>query len=71
MAERIVRDSAKRSDGLATVPSTIGLEKATNPFLRYRQSAIAATLAALGKLDVQHAGPDQVFAALRSWKNTF
>jgi len=32
--ERINTDSAKRHAGLPTIPSTIGLEKATNPFLR-------------------------------------
>jgi hypothetical protein len=34
-------ETDKREHDLPTVPSTIGLEKATNPFLRYREPAIA------------------------------
>lgn len=70
LAERIVTESAKREQGLPTVPSTIGLERATNPFLRYRERDIADTLAQAGKLE-PGAAPLAVFAALRQWKNTF
>ncbi|HEY0064984.1 MAG TPA: hydroxyacylglutathione hydrolase [Telluria sp.] len=67
---RIAHDSALRAQGLATIPSTIGKEKATNPFLRYRQAAIADNLRELHKLAP---GADAVaaFAALRAWKNSF
>ncbi len=68
--ERMASDSMKREHGVPTVPSTIGLEKATNPFLRYREPAIAGRLAAAGKL-APEAAPLQVFAALREWKNHF
>lgn len=70
IAARTARDGALRERGLATIPTSIGMEKATNPFLRYREPAIAATLVTLGKLP---AGADAVstFAALREWKNTF
>jgi len=51
------------------VPSTIGLENATNPFLRYREPAIVASLHAAGRL--QQADPVAAFAALREWKNNF
>ena len=34
LAERIARVDAMRAEGRATVPSTIALERATNPFLR-------------------------------------
>ena len=67
---RIARDSAKRADGLATVPSTIAIEKATNPFLRYREPAIVASLVAAGKL-AANASPLASFTALREWKNNF
>ena len=67
---RIVSDTAKREAGQATVPSTIGLEKATNPFLRYTEPAIVASLLAAGKLETG-AAPLASFAALRAWKNVF
>jgi hydroxyacylglutathione hydrolase len=70
IAERTERDSASRQRGEATIPSTIGLEKATNPFLRYQEPAIARQLVQEGKLR-PNAQPLDVFAALREWKNTF
>jgi hydroxyacylglutathione hydrolase len=54
------------------VPSTLGEEKQTNPFLRYDQPAITQTLRDTGKLS--HAEPVSsvaAFAALREWKNSF
>lgn len=70
IASRLEAESAKRAAGVPTVPSTIGLEKATNPFLRYRQPAICAHLAESGRLAAQG---DAIasFAALREWKNSF
>jgi hydroxyacylglutathione hydrolase len=70
LARRVLADGAKRAAGLATVPSTVGLETATNPFLRYRERAIVASLVAAGKL-APGAAPVEAFAALRQWKNTF
>jgi hydroxyacylglutathione hydrolase len=67
---RMQEDSARREQGLATIPSTIGKEKATNPFLRWRQPAIAGQLILQGKLAPGAAGITP-FAALREWKNTF
>ena len=63
------RDQAKRDRGEPTVPSTIGEERATNPFLRAHLPGVRAAAAA-------HAGralADDVasFAALREWKNVF
>jgi hydroxyacylglutathione hydrolase len=66
---RIGVEQAKRDRGLSTVPSTIGLEKLTNPFLRYREPAIAERLAAAGRLSQRE--PVAVFAALREWKNSY
>ncbi len=70
LMRRIEIETAKRAAGLATVPTTIGLEKATNPFVRTSEPAIVATLQQAGKL-----GPDTsaeaTFTALRLWKNTF
>jgi hydroxyacylglutathione hydrolase len=67
---RIADEHAKRAAGLPTVPSSIGLEKATNPFLRYQEGAIAGSLERAGKL-APGAPPVQAFAALREWKNNF
>jgi hydroxyacylglutathione hydrolase len=67
--DRQARDEAKRKRGLPTVPSTIGDERRTNPFLR-------AGVAHVRKAAEAHAGrplPSDVeaFAALRAWKNAF
>lgn len=58
-----------RAAGLPTLPSSIALERASNPFLRCTESEIAQNVAqhialnSLQELDV--------FTAMRSWKNTF
>jgi hydroxyacylglutathione hydrolase len=70
IASRIAAESAKRERGLPTIPSTIALEKATNPFLRYREAEIAEQLVAAGRL-APRAEPLAVFAALREWKNSY
>ncbi|MEG1052266.1 MAG: hydroxyacylglutathione hydrolase C-terminal domain-containing protein, partial [Janthinobacterium sp.] len=70
LQERIAIDTEKRQQGLSTVPSTIALEKATNPFLRYREPAILTSLKVEGKLAAD-ASPVEAFAALRMWKNSF
>ena len=49
-------EQAKRAQGLATVPSTIGLEKATNPFLRDQMPTIVRHLIASGRLQGKYAG---------------
>ena len=67
---RVAADSQARGTHLPTVPSTIAIEKATNPFLRYREAAIVASLVAAGRLG-QEAAPVEAFAALREWKNVF
>lgn len=69
LAERIRTEQAKRDQGLPTVPSTIAVEKATNPFLRYREPAIAQHLIKEGR--VNDPEPIAVFTALRQWKNNY
>ncbi len=54
-----------RDQGRPTVPTTIGEEQATNPFLRADSTAIQATLGLSG------AGPVEVFAEMRQRRNTF
>lgn len=57
-------EAAKEEDRFL-VPSTIGEEKATNPFLRAGEPALARSV------DKEGAPPAEVFAALREWKNRF
>ena len=70
LALRMRDEAAKRTAGLPTVPSSIGLERRTNPFLRYREPALVGALVAAGKLG-DAATPVEAFAALREWKNVF
>lgn len=60
---------ALRARGLPSLPSTMGSERACNPFLRIDQPGILASLA--GHLG--HAPRDraEAFGALRLWKDTF
>ena len=51
-----------------TLPSTIALEKATNPFLRCTEPGIIRTLHKRGLTDSTELA---VFSALREWKNYF
>ena len=69
LAARAERDGARRSRGEATVPSTIGEERATNPFLRCQEPEVVASAE-------RHAGRKlaskvDVFAEIREWKNHF
>jgi hydroxyacylglutathione hydrolase len=59
---------ALRRDGLPTLPSTIGIERRINPFLRSDQPALATAAQIHGATSDD---PVAVFAALREWKNTF
>ena len=69
LQQRIVADQEKRELGRPTVPSTLAVELATNPFLRWRQPAVLASLQHSGRLTKgDHVA---AFAALRAWKNTF
>jgi hydroxyacylglutathione hydrolase len=58
-----------RQRGEPTLPSTIGLEKRINPFLRVHQSAVRAAAMGYDPHITNH--PASVFGALRQWKNTF
>jgi len=63
LQERIAKVSVMRQKGEATVPSTIGLEKRTNPFLRWDVPAIQRSAG----IDI----PDRVFARIRGKKDNF
>ncbi|HKM37323.1 MAG TPA: hydroxyacylglutathione hydrolase [Thiopseudomonas sp.] len=67
--QRIVQVRQLRDNQHITLPSHIALEKRTNPFLRCEQTAVikAAQQQTGQELKENH----EVFAALRSWKDTF
>ncbi len=67
--QRIIEVAAIRKQGKMSLPSTIELELACNPFLRCDQIDVitAAQQFAGGTLS----SPLQVFKALRLWKDTF
>ena len=66
---RAASDAQKRNSGQPTLPSTIGREKQTNPFLRCAQAAVVSS--ANKYLGARASSPVQVFAAIRQWKNEF
>ena len=68
---RIVADTEKRRRDIPTVPSTIDLENATNPFLRAAEPAIRQRLASLGKLPADRSDALAAFTTLREWKNVY
>lgn len=69
LQQRIVTEKGKRQKSLPTLPSSIGLELETNPFLRCNDPALVKSAATqLSKLP---ASEIEVFAALRAWKDRF
>ena len=69
VASRLEQAQQARERGEFTVPSSVGAEKKTNPFLRYREPGVLHTLQQAGRL--QGNDPVDAFAALREWKNGF
>jgi len=69
LEKREARDRQLRAEGKPTLPSRLGEEKATNPFLRCREPAVIAS--ANKYLGARIADPVRVFAAIRDWKNQF
>lgn len=65
LAARMDEVSRLRAAGKPTVPSTMGLEKATNPFLRPASKGLRATLGMANAPDVE------VFAETRRRKDRF
>jgi hydroxyacylglutathione hydrolase len=59
---------ALRQQSQPTLPSSIGLEKAVNPFLRTHLPTVAH---AVQQFDPNAREPVAVFAALRTWKDQF
>ena len=57
-----------RAQGVPTLPSTISVERAINPFLR---TTSAPLIQSVVSQDPQARSEVEVFAALREWKNRF
>jgi hydroxyacylglutathione hydrolase len=69
LRELEVKAAKLRDQDLPTLPSTIGQEKSTNPFVRCLEPAVIASASKFaGK---QLADPVSVLAAIREWKNGF
>ena len=66
---RLDEATRMRAENLSTVPSTIGIEQATNPFLRSHLPGLRAS--AQQRLGHAPADTAQAFAAIREWKNVF
>jgi hydroxyacylglutathione hydrolase len=65
----VKRTAAVRGEGRPSLPSTIGLEKRVNPFLRSRHEDVKSS--AERRAGKPLPAPAEVFAAIRSWKDTF
>jgi hydroxyacylglutathione hydrolase len=69
LAVREERATALRAAGRPTLPSTLGEERATNPFLRCAEPVVVES--ANKYLGSRIGDPVSVFAAIREWKNRF
>ena len=69
LIERQQAAQALRDKGEPTLPSTIGLERATNPFLRAAEPSVQRQAQARGA--PTDASPVEIFATLRQWKDNF
>lgn len=68
LRRRVDEVAIARGKGLATIPTTIELEKATNPFLRCQVPEVIASVRNRGE-DASDALA--VFTALRKWRDAF
>lgn len=67
LAQRERSAKALRAQGKPTLPSTLGEERATNPFLRSTEPAVVESVNKY--LGSRVSDPVKVFAAIREWKN--
>ena len=63
LQQRTKEVKAARKANQATVPSKLGIEKMTNPFLRWDQSAL--------QVATGHTEPTRTFGKLRGMKDLF
>ena len=69
LLERLINTKKLRAQKLATVPSSLSLEKATNPFLRCHLPSIKK--AAEKFINKPLNSPIEVFAVIREWKDSW
>jgi hydroxyacylglutathione hydrolase len=69
LASYLLRCQSLRAQNFPTLPSSIGLEKRINPFLRTAQPEVVQT--AKARSPGQPTDAVSVFATLREWKNVF
>jgi hydroxyacylglutathione hydrolase len=69
LTAREARDIASRERGEPTVPTTIGLELATNPFLRCAEASVRNAARRRASRELPDAAA--VFAEVRAWKDGF
>jgi hydroxyacylglutathione hydrolase len=69
VAARLAKVIGQREAGVMTLPSTLALEKLTNPFLRTGETSVKEK--ADERTGSDNPAPDMVFAALRAWKDKF
>jgi hydroxyacylglutathione hydrolase len=68
-AARLEKVTREREAGIMTLPSSIGLEKLTNPFLRTGETSVKEKVDE--RTGADNRAPSTVFAALRAWKDKF
>lgn len=71
LTQRREEVAALRAAGKPTVPSSIALEKATNPFLRSENSELRASVLAASADLAADSDADAIFAATRTLKDCF
>src|SRR5690625_4515878 len=69
LQQRLAEVERLRSEDLPTLPSTIALEKATNPFLRTAEPEVVAAASQYSGHDHSRAPASETFATIRSWKD--
>lgn len=69
IAERVENVRKLRENGEITLPSTLALEKRTNPFLRTAETSVKEK--ADERSGRENHSASEVFASLRSWKDSF
>ncbi|GGU57275.1 hydroxyacylglutathione hydrolase [Pseudomonas laurentiana] len=69
IAQRFADVTQLRAQNRITLPSTLALEKLTNPFLRTGETSVKEK--ADERNGVPSTSPSTVFAGLRAWKDTF
>jgi len=69
IGHRIAAMRIQRAQNEPTLPSTLALEKATNPFLRWDQPELRRNTAHHAQSNIDT--PAETFAAVRAWKDAF